>query len=118
MRFLKPALIAINILLLVDIVRCVERDSLHRECVLGNTERVAGLVAGGRDVNEAIGGKTPLYLAAEHGHLEIVRILVEAGADPNAGDFSGRTPLDSATENGHQEVARYLAEHGAGPGTQ
>ena len=33
---------------------------------------------------------TPLYLAAEHGHAEIVRALLAAGADADTGIFGAR----------------------------
>ena len=31
-------------------------------------------------------GETPLYIAAEKGHLEVARVLLEAGADITAND--------------------------------
>lgn len=38
-------------------------------------------------------GRTALSYAAEQGHVEIVRLLLEAGADPNSQDQLQRTPL-------------------------
>ncbi len=35
----------------------------------------------------------PIHIAAEHGNVTILRRLVEAGADPNAGDCWEKTPL-------------------------
>jgi ankyrin repeat protein len=43
--------------------------------------------------------------------LAVVRLLVEAGADPNAKDFG--TPLGNAKSNPDHQVADYLRTHGA-----
>jgi ankyrin repeat protein len=39
---------------------------------------------------------------------EVVRYLVEQGADKNVIDIGDRTPLDLAVENKHHDVAEYL----------
>ncbi len=49
---------------------------------------------------------TPLAIAAEAGLAEIVRILLEAGADPNFGGAT--TPLEAAVVEGHLEVVEAL----------
>ena len=41
-------------------------------------------------------------------YQEIVRILLDAGADPDISDRDGRTPLDHAKAKGHTEIARTL----------
>ena len=56
--------------------------------------------------------QTPLHLAATGGHIEIVRLLLEKGADINARDIKG-TPLHWAASRGHLEVVRWLVENGA-----
>ena len=53
---------------------------------------------------------TPLYAAAFRGHLEVVQILLQAGADINA-DWLGQTPLEVAQEGDHEDVAKLLMEH-------
>jgi cytohesin len=56
-------------------------------------------------------GETPLHRAASAGNLESVRLLLDAGANPNAG--SRGTPLAAAAYAGHLEVVRLLLERGS-----
>ncbi|TLZ75256.1 MAG: ankyrin repeat domain-containing protein, partial [Methanobacteriota archaeon] len=56
---------------------------------------------------------TTLHKAAAHGNLDIVRMLLDRGADPNATRDGGNTPLDDAREKGHQAIAELLKERGA-----
>ena len=59
-------------------------------------------------------GSTPLFIAAQKGHLEVVRFLVESGANKDQGTTDdGATPLFIAAQKGHLEVVRFLVESGA-----
>ncbi|WP_141315056.1 ankyrin repeat domain-containing protein [Streptomyces spinoverrucosus] len=63
-------------------------------------------------------GTTPLYLASVQGAAEVARLLMEAGASPNAessGVGSDGTPLCAAACWGHVETVRELLAHGADP---
>lgn len=58
-----------------------------------------------------------LSLAADFGHVEVVRLLLDAGEDPNrynpVGGHSHTTPLHQAAARGHADVVRLLLQHGA-----
>ena len=89
------------------------------DAILGSRiAQVAALVARGAPVDSnSPYGSTPLYEAAIQGEAEIVRILLDAGADPNkesAGKSEG-TPLCAAASWGHSEVVRLLLQYGADP---
>lgn len=60
-----------------------------------------------------MGASTPLMEAAQEGHLELVRYLLESNADVHAQTQTGDTALTYACENGHTDVADLLLEFGA-----
>jgi hypothetical protein len=57
-----------------------------------------------------------LALASQFGHVEIVRLLLDAGEDPNrynpVGGHSHSMPLHQAAFGGHKELVRLLVERG------
>jgi hypothetical protein len=64
-------------------------------------------------------GRTPLWWAAHSGHSDIVRLLVQAGADPDVDDkVAGLKPLHEAADNNHAGVVRVLLEAGVNPLTE
>ena len=56
---------------------------------------------------------TALHLASAKGHVEVVRALLDKGADAAAVDKRGSTPLHLASNGGHAGVVRVLLERGA-----
>jgi len=64
----------------------------------GDLEKVKAQLAAGTDINERAGehDSTALHAAAYYGKLEIVRFLIEKGADMNAKNKHGQTPRDVA----------------------
>jgi ankyrin repeat protein len=60
-------------------------------------------------------GTTPLHCAAHRGFLEIVQVLLDAGADVMSRESCcDAIPLHWAAEGGHLEVARLLVDQGSG----
>ncbi|APR99067.1 ankyrin repeat domain-containing protein [Wolbachia endosymbiont of Folsomia candida] len=102
-------------------VTCDEHDntSLHSAAKHGKLERVRCLIQEGTDINVRSergyapylyegfdttvrngGDYTPLHEAVIHGHIRVVKYLVENGADINAKSKTGRTPLHYAVMHG------------------
>jgi len=93
---------------------------------IGDIDRVKELLASDpSSANRAseystyyLGSGSPLKNAAARGQIEIVKLLLDHGADPNLPE-EGIAPkghaLYSAVYNGHHEVAKLLLERGAHP---
>ena len=58
-------------------------------------------------------GWAALNGAATEGHQEIVRLLIDKGADLNIAIMNGSTALHMAPREGHQEIVRLLLDKGA-----
>lgn len=56
---------------------------------------------------------TPLIWASQKGSTECVKILLEAGADPDNFEWDGWSSLHWAARNGHIEVVKLLIDYGA-----
>jgi outer membrane protein assembly factor BamB len=81
----------------------------------GDTKAVQRLLGSGVDVNARTRyGGTALSFAADKGQVEVVRLLLERGADANAKDtFYGNTPLGWAVHHEFVEIALLLVQKGA-----
>jgi len=68
-------------------------------------------------VFESQGGKPRLdqllHSWCQFGDRDIVRLLVDRGADVSSADADGKTPLHIASERDHEAVARLLVDWGA-----
>lgn len=84
----------------------------------GDRAEVERLIAAGANLDEQVpmvgsldDNYTPLGIAAREGHLDIARLLLDAGADPTRMiGLMGGTALHDATYFGHADIVRLLAE--------
>jgi ankyrin repeat protein len=86
----------------------------------GHLALLRELVARGGDVNAASRNAMrvcPLHSAAAHSDQAkaalLARVVLEAGADPNARQHGGFTPLHEAVLNRNRELVQLLLQHGA-----
>jgi len=87
----------------------------------GDVTKVKGLLDGGADINyyskdKQGTGRTALIEAAIQGHLDVIRLLVERGANLEWQDRAvGFTPLGWAANQGHESIVVALLQAGADP---
>lgn len=102
-----------------------DESELHKAAGRGLLEMTKLLMdkCGGRAALETFDylDRTPLIAAAQSGHLEVVKYLLDAGADINAltqmnrDDKIGDTAIARAVREGHLEVVKLLLDRGADP---
>lgn len=94
--------------------------ALHKAVKANRTEIVSALLAARAD--PYISGRgpfgstgTPLHLAAKSGGIDSLRVLLDAGIDPNLADDGVGPPLHIALYYHRTEAADLLRSRGAGP---
>ncbi|GIJ98168.1 hypothetical protein Aspvir_000283 [Aspergillus viridinutans] len=91
---------------------------VHLAAYFGLEKAMAALLKDGHSPDtKALGGKTPLLLAAEMGHKAVFALLLkESGVRIECKDSEhGQTPIISAARHGHGTIVKLLLEHGANP---
>ena len=83
--------------------------ALITACQIGNTNIVCTLIEKGANVNHT--QFDPLLIAVESSHTDVVRILIEAGADL----CKNKSLLTKGVERGQYEIVECLLKHGVDP---
>uniref|UniRef100_UPI00398EEE38 B-cell lymphoma 3 protein-like n=1 Tax=Pristiophorus japonicus TaxID=55135 RepID=UPI00398EEE38 len=94
------------------------QTAIHLACEHSSLECLVSLLGSSQETIDLeirnYEGYTPLHVAVNSRHKEIVSHLLDRGADVDAVDIkSGRTPLVHAVENNCMEMVVLLLQHGA-----
>jgi ankyrin repeat protein len=79
------------------------RSSLWRYASAGDLDGIRSEVEGGADPSAGDdAGYTPLHIAVQERHPEVIKLLLKLGADPNRADKHGNGPLWTAVYWGYR----------------
>jgi len=84
---------------------------LWQACERGDEEQVRLRLTQGYDINRkssAMQSRTAVHIAAAHGHTEICRLLVAAGANVRLSDERSDSAMHLAVQSGSLECCEYL----------
>jgi ankyrin repeat protein len=122
---MKPFLALTAVLVLAQAPPLTKAEQFQDAARKGDAAAVKKLLDEGVDVNTKFRyNATALFYACDHGHLEVVKVLLDRGADMSIKDsFYGFTPLTLATSPAqkkrpeHLEIAKLLIQKGS-PGKE
>lgn len=92
--------------------------ALHLAAFFGKPEAARALIDAGASVDVRSSNdfaNQPLHAAAAGRHVEVCRVLLAAGADPNATQHGGYTPLHEVAASGNAELVELFLSAGADP---
>jgi hypothetical protein len=110
LRILTLALLVISFSRADDLT-----DDLLAATRKGDLAQVKALLDKGASVNSKTPyGQTPLFFACDRGYTDIVKLLVDRGADVNVEDtFYHANPISWAARKNHNDIVLLLLDHGA-----
>lgn len=88
-----------------------EASALHYAVCEGDIENVKKLIKYGADVNKLVRDMSPLMLAARFNKFEIVKVLLESGANPRVENEKGLKALNYAEYAKATESIAILKNH-------
>lgn len=88
--------------------------------ITGDLDAARAAIRAGADVNaldtrRSRSGRRPLNWAAQHGHVAMIELLLDEGADLHGTNLTGFTAFHHAAEEGKLDAARALLARGADP---
>jgi len=99
-----------------DYAQTHERDAIEAwRCALGfDAKGLREILSRRRDLAKSTGPmkRSMLHEAATNNDVDVLKVLLEFGADPNATDARGETAFSRAASHGQRAAVELLADHG------
>ena len=94
---------------------CLPRtiSAIESAIIAGNINKVGELIDHVNDLMDSADVNLPIHVASKHNNIDIIKLLLDHGADINATNYWKTTPLMYACVYGNLAVIKFLLEHGA-----
>ncbi|KAL1138787.1 hypothetical protein AAG570_008849, partial [Ranatra chinensis] len=96
-----------------DLLQRYSYRNMYQAAKIGDAEKMIQILVNPNQVMRDGGAVCALHAAASGGHLTIVHLLVQAGANTEVLDKDQNTPLMLAVMHGYNDVVKYLIKAGA-----
>ena len=96
----------------IDTLQILIKWIIHQANISGRSPNTASITAGHLNTVD-FSGTSPLHMAADEGETEVLKILLNHGADIHKPDASNRTPVWIAAQEGHTDSLHTLLKAGA-----
>ena len=90
-----------------------EQREFQVAAIIGDKEKIEFFLNKGMNPNSEFSGKNPLKSAIFNDNSELVKLLLENGANPNFRFVDGSTPLIVAAHKDNPEIVELLLQYGA-----
>ncbi|XP_041364259.1 ankyrin repeat domain-containing protein 50-like [Gigantopelta aegis] len=112
-RYKEAAILLIDSGCNINILTSQNETPLYLACAKGTSEIVAHLIQQPNvDLRGAKPSKVAIHAASSNGHVQIVRMLINARCNLNQLNDGGLTPLQTAIQEDQYPVAKELLKHG------
>jgi len=118
LALLSRGFVGVCLIGIAGTVHAGDVEALYEAAGHGDAARVTTLLDGGTDVNgRTESGSYALNNAAVENAVDVMRILLDRGADPNVQNSQGDTPLICATKyaGGNPATVKLLVDAGTNP---
>lgn len=113
-RVLKVLAAVVILFLIPGLASAAPEDDLRKASAKGDIKGVKDALAEGADINSTDKfGFTALMVASNFGRLEVVKLLVDKGADANVKTGEGATAASIAESKNFGEISDYLKKNTA-----
>jgi ankyrin repeat protein len=98
-------------------IPCVQEDFIEAILCGKGSAIIRKYIKRGANVNAPTQGFTPVAIAAQVGHVDVIKTLADLGADVNTPSNDGFTPVAIAAQKGRVDAIKTLVDLGADTNT-